>query len=313
MGARLVYQEGDGETPMAGSNETFAMRVVDRPAARSGTIVSATATTVVLEPAASATNGSYDGYAFNTGSQAPMIISYIGATRTATVSPAFSPTPSPTDAYAMVSARRVAAQNTGDAAITFQFDLLPAGETNGSPYLRSALDPNTLSPPYNVVATLGAAGDGGVYGAAASYDWRVVATQTGGKVTTGSVVVTVTVDVTTKRVTLTWSKIFGTGYKGYRKLTSASWGANDLRFTLGSPDTLTFIDDGTAGSSGALPVVNTTGGAAPTFGPAPTLSAGPLVVGALQPGQQQMLWLDWVFPSGVPSSLVGCGLTVNRS
>ena len=313
MSANLVYQEGDGETLMAGSTEAFAKRFVDGAAARSGNLVSATPTTVVLEGAASARNGDYVGYAFGTGSQAPTIVSYAGATRTATVSPAFSPTPDANDAYVMTSAHRVAVQNDGDTSVTFSFDFDPAGQTDGSAYLRAALDPDTLSPPYNVAAVLGAAGAGGVWGATGSYDWRIIATKTGGKVTTGSVLVTVNVDVVTKKVTLTWSKIFGTGYQLYRKLSASAWGASDLVFTTADPDVLTFVDDGTAPGAGALPVVNTTGGAAPTFGPPPALAGEPLNVGALAPGQQQMLWLDWVIPSGVPSTLLGAGLTVNQS
>jgi len=313
MAASLVYQEGDGETAMPGSTETFPKHFADTVAKRSGNLVSATADDVTLEAAASSRNGDYVGNLFLTGSQVVTITAYRGDTRKATVSPAFSPTPTASDAYSMVSARRVAVQNIGDVPITFDFDFLPAGQTDGSAFFRAALDPDTLSPPYNVAAVLGAAGAGGVWGATGSYDWRVIATKTGGKVTTGSVLVTVTVDVTTKKVTLTWSKIFGTGYQVYRKLSSGSWGATDLVFTTADPDVLTFVDDGTAAGAGALPVVNTTGASATSpFGPAPTLAAGPLDMGTLNPGEQKMLWLDWLISSGVPTTLLGVGLTVNE-
>ena len=191
--------------------------------------------------------------------------------------------------------------------------LWAAGQTDGSSFARAGLDPDTLSPPYNVAAVLGAAGAGGVWGATGSYDWRIIATKTGGKVTTGSVVVTVNVDVVTKKVTLTWSKIFGTGYQVYRKLSASAWGASDLVFSTADPDVLTFVDDGTAAGAGALPVINTTGAsAASPFGPAPTLAVGPLDMGTLNSGEQKMLWLDWLIPSGVGTTLLGVGLTVNE-
>jgi hypothetical protein len=144
------------------------------------------------------------------------------------------------------------------------------GTNDGVDQLRIGLDTATLSAPYGVTATLGAAGDGGVWSGTGTVFHRVTATNASGE-TIGSVETSTTVDVTTKRITLAWTQVPGaTGYRIWRSATAGTYTPTALRTTIGSGATVTFIDNGAALSAGTIPIVNTSGGwlLTPTLGAA---------------------------------------------
>ncbi len=175
---------------------------------------------------------------------------------------------------------------------------------DGSTRLRIKKDTATLSPPWNLAGVLGAPADGGIWGATGVYGWRLTATNATGE-TIGSLEVTVNVDVTTKRVTLTWTQVTGaTGYKLYRTATPGTYGATTLRTTIGSGATTTFVDDGSATSSGTPPSTNTTGGVGPNYGTPPAgldTSTAPFTIGqsdgTLAIGEAAYFWVNRVVPS----------------
>ena len=203
------------------------------------------------------------------------------------------------DAYAGVAqtAAKFCVENAGDRTATkVSCSIVQVGTNDGYGMLRIAVCPNTISKPFTIVATLGAAGDGGVWGQVGQYYWVITATNAAGE-TIASLEVTANVDVTTKRVTLTWDQVTGaSGYKVYRSTVSGSYTTPSLAATVSGGATLTWIDGGGSLSAGAPPTANTTGGAAPTYGTPPTLGYGPLTVGDLKVGQQYFYWVNRVVP-----------------
>jgi hypothetical protein len=136
----------------------------------------------------------------------------------------------------------------------------PQGTNDGVEMFRIGLDTVTLSAPYGVTAVLGAAGDGGVWGATGNVFYRVTTQNADGE-TIGSVEVVVNVDVTTKRVTLSWTQVTGaSGYRVWRSAASGVYTPTALRAPNVGGATLTFVDNGTAPGAGSIPLVNTTGG-----------------------------------------------------
>lgn len=137
---------------------------------------------------------------------------------------------------------------------------LAEGTNDGIDQFRIGLDTATLTAPYGMAAVLGPPADGGVWGATGNVFYRLTAQNATGE-TIGSVEVTVNVDVTTKRVTLTWTQVTGaSGYRLWRSTTAGVYGPTALRTTIGSGATVTFVDDGTAPGAGTIPTVNTSGG-----------------------------------------------------
>jgi hypothetical protein len=129
---------------------------------------------------------------------------------------------------------------------------------DGSTEVVTALDTTVLSSPWTFAAALGAGGAGGVWGATGTYGFEITSLSAIGESGPSSEI-TVTVDDTTKKVTLTWTQTPGaTGYKIYRTATPGTYGASVLRTTIGSGATVTFLDDGSATSTGTPPLVNTT-------------------------------------------------------
>ena len=195
--------------------------------------------------------------------------------------------------------------NAFDSAtnVTLSIGVVPGND--GSTRLRAALDTSgTISPPWDLEAVLGPTADGGVWGATGQYGYVIVAVN-GAGVTNASDEVTVQVDDTTKRVTLTWAQVTGaTGYRIYRTDTPGTYGASTLLTTIGSGATVTFIDDGSATSSGTPPVSNTTGGAAPAYGTPPAglnTATSPFLIGqdpgTLEVGEVAFYWVNRVVPS----------------
>jgi hypothetical protein len=203
------------------------------------------------------------------------------------------------DAYAGVAqtAKKFAVENVGDrVANNVSCSIEQVGTNDGHGQLRIAQCLNTISKPWNVVATLGAAGGGGVWSLVGQYFWVVTAVNATGE-TTASLEVTVNVDVTSKRVTLTWTQVTGaTGYLVYRSATSGAYVTPCLVATVSGGATTTYIDGGGALSAGAPPNANTTGGAGPEYGTPPTLGFGPLTMGNLGVGQQFFYWVNRVVP-----------------
>lgn len=138
---------------------------------------------------------------------------------------------------------------------------ITAGLDDGVEQFRIALDTATLSAPYGpVTATLGPAGDGGVWAGTGNQFYRVTAYNATGE-TIGSVEVVVFVDVTTKRVTIAWLQVAGaSGYRVWRSTTSGVYGPSALVADVVGGAVLSYVDDGTAAGAGTIPTVNTTGG-----------------------------------------------------
>ncbi len=144
---------------------------------------------------------------------------------------------------------------------------------------------------WKLTATLGAPGDGGVWGGTGPRFWRVVALDATGVELAATLEATVNVDVVTKRVTLTWSAVTGaTNYKVYRSTVSETYAAA-LRATLGA--VTTFIDDGTATGAGD----HLTG---PSYGIPPVVGTAPLSLGQIPIGKQVFFWVNRVIPGATP-------------
>lgn len=148
--------------------------------------------------------------------------------------------------------------------------IIAAGNSDGFAQLRLSPDTATLTHPYGPgnggapTSSVSAPGVGGVFGAIGTYGYVLTATNATGE-TIASAEVTATITATTQKVTITWVQVVGaTGYKLYRTPTPGSYGASTLRATIGSGATITFLDDGSATSAGTPPLVNTSGGWAPT-------------------------------------------------
>lgn len=131
---------------------------------------------------------------------------------------------------------------------------------DGFGMVQIAADPVTLSSPWGLAASLSGAGAGGVWGSTGVRGYKITALSAIGESGPSSEV-TINVDTTTKKVTLTWTQVPGaTGYKIYRTDTPGTYGATTLRTTIGSGATVTFVDDGSATTPGTPPTQNTTAG-----------------------------------------------------
>lgn len=205
------------------------------------------------------------------------------------------------DAFAGVTqtAEKFCIENNGDRVLTsLQEKLTQVGTNDGSGMMRIGADTATISRVYGVALALSGAGAGGVFSATGLYYYVVAAYNATGE-TPGSIEVSVNVDVTTKKVTISWTPVTGaTGYKVFRSTSPGSYGASSLRADVAGGGSSQYIDDGGALSSGTPLTANTTGGAAPNYGTAPSLGAGPLTVGNLAIGQQWFYWANRVVPGG---------------
>lgn len=159
------------------------------------------------------------------------------------------------------TAKKLGAENSGDRVLsTLTAALQAIGGTDGASLLRIAIDTVTLSKPWGLSTVLSGAGAGGVWGATGTYGYVLTATNALGE-TIQSIEVTATVDVTTKTVTVNWVQVpNATGYKLYRTPTPGTYGASTLRATIGSGATVTFLDDGSATTTGTPSLTNTTAG-----------------------------------------------------
>jgi hypothetical protein len=159
--------------------------------------------------------------------------------------------------------RKLGIHSTSDRNLLNLFasiGLIPGND--GSSQLRTALDSTSVAPslsaPYGFAASVG--GSSGSFSATGTYGYRIVATNNLGA-TFPCDEITAVVDLTTRRVTLTWTQTPGAaGYRIYRTPTPGTYGASTLLVTIGSGATVTYADDGAATTSGTLTTSNTTGG-----------------------------------------------------
>jgi len=208
-----------------------------------------------------------------------------------------------TKAYAGVAqtAEKFYLQNVGDRdSDAMELRIGEVSGNDGSTMIRTGLDVDSVMPPYGLAAVLGSAGAGGIWGATGLVYWVVTAVNASGE-TVASLEVSINVDDTTKKVTLTWEQAPGaTGYKVFRTTDPGVYGASSRRATLSGIGSTTYIDDGDALAAGTPLTENTTGGAAPNYGTPPTLGTAALVLGELAIGQWSCYWLNRVVPGATP-------------
>jgi hypothetical protein len=164
--------------------------------------------------------------------------------------------------------------------------------------IRIGTDTATISRPYGLTAALSGAGAGGVWTETGLKYYVLTAYNATGE-TIRSAEVSINVDVTTKKVTITWTPVTGaTGYKVFRSTAAGSYGATSLRATVAGQQSNQYVDDGGSLSAGSPPSANTTGGAAPGYGTPPTLGTSPISIGTLAIGQEWFYWVNRVVPGG---------------
>lgn len=168
-------------------------------------------------------------------------------------------------------ANKFGVENIGSRALQNVQEVLQSAGGDGLSMSRVAQDTATVSRPYGAgtagapTGALSATGAGGVWGTTGQRGWKVTALSAIGE-TPGSKEVVVTVDDVTKKVTIAWTQTpNATGYKVYRTSTPGTYGATTLVATIGSGATISYVDDGTAATTGTPPAVNTTAGWTPTL------------------------------------------------
>lgn len=164
-------------------------------------------------------------------------------------------------AGAHVTPRKFGVHSISDRALVNLIEtIIDVPDNDGGDMVRIALDSVTLSCPWTFASVLGAAAGGGVWGSTGTYGYRISSLNATGE-SGAQDEITVIVDDTTKKVTLSWTQVPGaTGYKLYRTATPGTYGATTLRTTIVGGATVSFIDDGSATITGTLPTANTTAG-----------------------------------------------------
>lgn len=305
MAGLIQHFNETGEVVVPGTPSIYTWPTIypGTPDELSGTVVSALADRVVLPGSASVQNGAYRGFragiVSGTGAgQVRDVSRYTGNVQTAFVTPDWGTIPDNTSGIIVTLSRKFFVQNIGDEDLDGEvLELTRDGANSGNLNARIAADSATIIPPYNMAISLGSAGAGGVWSGTGLKYYRVTATTASGE-TNGSIEVSVNVDVTTKKITLTWTPPAGaTAIKVYRSTTAGTYGASSLRASLSGVAT-GYVDDGTATGAGQLPSANGSGGGLPFYGTPPALGFGPLSPGTLAPGQMYPYWLGWDIPSG---------------
>ena len=205
-------------------------------------------------------------------------------------------------AGAIQTAEKFVVENNGDRdLIDLVLKIVAVTGNDGSTQMRTGADTSgTISAPYEVGVSLSGGGAGGVWPSTGLRNWVVTAINAAGE-TVRSFEVSVNIDDTTKKATVSWTQVVGaTGYRLFRSTVPGAYGVTSLRATLGSPSSVSFNDDGSSTGSGNPPVPNenTTGGAGPTFGSPPTLATANINIGLLEIGQQFFYWVNRVIPAG---------------
>lgn len=236
---------------------------------------------------------------------------------------AYAATESDTAAY------KVCLENVSDRALgvspfaSLLLKIVQIATGDGASFGFTAADPNgTISKPWGLhldalnfkdgapEATLAGTASG-VWGSTGRYGSVVTALTALGE-TPASVEVTFNVGALTDEWEIEWVQVpSATGYKVYRTAVDDEgiYGASSLVATIGSGATLTYLHLGSAPTSGAPPVDNTTGGAGPNYGTAPSVAAhtaadktiATAVLG-LAVGQQWFFYLMIKLPAGTTAS-----------
>lgn len=207
------------------------------------------------------------------------------------------------DAVAGVAnvAEKFFVENSGDRLLNgLILSIVPDALTDADDQLRIGANTlgTTVGTPFGVAAPVTGPAAGGVWAGTGTRGYRITATNATGE-SIGSVEVTAVIDDTTKKVNLSWTQPDGaTGYRVYRTDTPGVFGATTLRFIIAGGATTSITDDGTATTTGTLPVDNTTAGPSPTYGSPPVLTTTPIAVGDLEIGQQFIYWVNRVVPIG---------------
>lgn len=173
------------------------------------------------------------------------------------------------------------------------------GASDGATQLRLAVDAVTLSPPWGLSGTVSGPSSG-VWPGLGIKAAVVVAVNATGQ-TGRSVEATATVSDVTQRVTWAWQQVTGaTGYRLYRSTTPGTYTTPALianEATLAGAGTVQFIDNGSTPAAGTPLSVNTTAGAAPTYGTPPAMAAlgiADVTLGALAVGRWSFIWVGRV-------------------
>jgi hypothetical protein len=193
--------------------------------------------------------------------------------------------------------RKFGIENTSDRVLAgVHLSVVPDATSDAPGMTLFAADTNTVSHPFGLLTSISSTGSGGVWDAPGNIYYVITAINgTGETGPSGEVLAVVAAD--SQKVTLTWTLPTGaTGIKVFRTVISGDYTTPSLRATLGAVST--YQDDGSALSSGAPPSANTTAGAGPVYGTAPTLGASPVSVGSLAIGQQWFYWANEVVPIG---------------
>ena len=198
---------------------------------------------------------------------------------------------------------KIGVRNSGAAlGSSLRCSIAQIGTNDGWSQLRIGRDVATLSAPFNVSGVLGGVGSGGIWADGGTVYYSVTALNATGE-TVGSIEISVLIDQTTKSITISWSAVTGaTAYKVYRTNISGEYGATVLIAETNSA-TLSFLDIGTAATTGTPPTANTTAGGSPNYGSAPALSTTAIVLGALATGQWVYVWVARVVPPSVDDKL----------
>lgn len=153
--------------------------------------------------------------------------------------------------YVRQSATPWTADGVGDNS-GVQVNIPCAAGTYTDAGIFSTVSGTTISVPSGVTAT--GSGTGGTF-AAATYYWKITATNFAGE-TTGSSEVSAVLTGSTSSSALAWSAVTGAnGYKVYRG--TASNTENVLVTTITNGATVAYTDTGSAGTAATVPVSNT--------------------------------------------------------
>lgn len=188
-------------------------------------------------------------------------------------------------------------QNTGDidlgtTPLALVADLQAVGDSDGVTRLRWGLDTGSIGPPFS--AAVAEVTGSGVWSTTGTVYYRLTAINAAGE-SQGSQELAATVTDAGKVQALSWTLPAGaTGVKVYRSTTPGVYTSPALVATVGA--VTSYTDTGTATGTGALPAANTTGGAGPAYGTAPTLGTATLNFGTLRIGEARAYWVNRVIP-----------------
>lgn len=198
--------------------------------------------------------------------------------------------------------------NVGDEALaSLQLPITQVGAGDGYSMVEWVFDALTLSPPWNVTATVQTNAGTTQWGSggAGRYRYVVTAVNATGETSRSLEVYADIINVGATlgdRVLLSWTAVVGaTSYRIFRSLVSGTYTTPSLLATVSSPG-VSLTDDGASLSSGAPPDDNETGGLSPNYGVAPTgYQQTPLVVGSLPIGKAVFYWVRVDVPLGTTS------------